>query len=429
LLADLVAHEVGHTLGLRHNFKASSIYTLAEINSDAVKGKPFAGSVMDYLPINFRLQDGTIQGDYGMTGLGPYDFWAIEYGYTFDEDLTKVLARVAEPELVYATDEDTGGPDPLARRYDFSRNPIDFAREQVRLAEHHRARILEHFVKTGDSWSKARRGYELTLQLQTRATSMMAGWIGGTFVNRDKKGDPQGRVPLEVVPVDRQREALRFIIETTFRDASYGLTPDLLRHMTADKWLDQGDAAMGNSPAWPIHDRVMSLQAAALTQLMNPSVLRGVYDNEFRIPADQDAVTLPEMMNTISTEVWSELGAVGEQQYTDRQPMISSLRRNLQREHVERLIDLMLQGNDGAAAYKPIATLSMIQLRSIHGQIKAALEKGGDRLDTYTRAHLTEASGRIEKALDAGFIVNASAGPAPAGPFVRGQVADAVVID
>ncbi len=93
LLADLVAHEVGHTLGLRHNFKASSLYSLADINSKKLKGqKPFAGSVMDYLPININMQDGETQGDYAMIDVGPYDMWAIEYGYTFDKDLKPILA-------------------------------------------------------------------------------------------------------------------------------------------------------------------------------------------------------------------------------------------------------------------------------------------------------------------------------------------------
>ena len=126
--------------------------------------------------------------------------WAIEYGYTTkDKSLKKILSRVSEPELQFATDEDTMGPDPLARRYDFSKDPIDFAKNQVGLAKHHRKKILEDYVKDGDSWSKAREGYLMTLSLQTRATGMMANWIGGTFVNRDKKGDPQDRRPVEVV--------------------------------------------------------------------------------------------------------------------------------------------------------------------------------------------------------------------------------------
>ena len=132
LLAELVAHEAGHTLGLRHNFKASSVYTLKEINSEAVKGKKtLASSVMDYIPINMPYEvEGGVRGDYTMTSIGPYDFWAIEYGYTPDESkLPELLKRTSEPEMQYATDEDTSGPDPLARRYDYSKEPSRLRRK------------------------------------------------------------------------------------------------------------------------------------------------------------------------------------------------------------------------------------------------------------------------------------------------------------
>jgi hypothetical protein len=224
LLADLVAHEVGHTLGLRHNFKASAQMPLADINSSDTKGtKTFASSVMDYTPINYRFEAGDVQGDYAMIDIGPYDYWAIEYGYTYDDKkLPEILKRCTEPELQYATDEDTSGPDPLARRYDFSSEPLDYAAEQMKLVELYRSRILEKFVKDGDSWSKARRGYELTLGIQMRSVSMMANWVGGAFVHRDKKGDPGDRPPVEVVPAEQQRAALQFVIDTAFRTTHTG---------------------------------------------------------------------------------------------------------------------------------------------------------------------------------------------------------------
>ncbi|MBW3596712.1 MAG: zinc-dependent metalloprotease, partial [Planctomycetes bacterium] len=298
LLANLVAHEVGHTLGLRHNFKGSAVYTLDEINSDEMAGKTsHATSVMDYSPVNIRMEAGNKQGDYTMLGIGPYDMWAIEYGYTLESDLKPILSRVAQPELQYATDEDTYGPDPLARRYDFSAEPLDYANDQMKLAKFHRERIIDKFVKEGDSWSRARRGYGLTLSLQMRAVSMMANWIGGVHVYRDKKGDPDGRPPLEVVPAERQREALKFVINTTFHDDAYGLTPELLQRLANDRWLD-GSRSLSEA-AWPIHDSIMGFQASALTMLMNPTTLSRVYDNEFRVPADQDALTLPELLETL----------------------------------------------------------------------------------------------------------------------------------
>jgi hypothetical protein len=409
LLADLVAHEVGHTLGLRHNFKASSIYTIAEINSDEIKGKkPLAGSVMDYLPTNFNFKAGKVQGDYAMIDIGPYDLWAIDYGYTFNSDLKPILERVAEPELAYATDEDTGGPDPFARRYDFAKDPLDYGKSQTALAKFHRERIIEHFVKDGDSWSKARRGYELTLQLQTRATSMMANWLGGALINRDKKGDKNGRAPIEAVPAQQQRDALQFVMENTFRDDAYGLTPELLSRMTVDKWSDDSSSIRAE-PTWPIHDRVMGIQASTLTSLMNPTVLRRVYDNEQLVAADQDALTLPELLDSIRDEIWSEISKAPGKKATDREPAISSLRRNLQREHVNRLIDLLMDDSNSAAA-RAISNLTMLQLRELGESIGKALVKGGVKYDRYTNAHLQESKLRIEKALDANATYNISGG-------------------
>ncbi len=410
LIAELVAHEVGHTLGLRHNFKASSIYSLEKINGAEVKGKkPFAGSVMDYLPVNlYNWSDKEKQGDYGMIDIGPYDFWAIEYGYLADDkpdDLKKLLKRSSESELQYATDEDTMGPDPLARRYDFGSDPLSYARNQMELAQFHRARIIDTFVKEGQSWSRARYGYEMTLAIQTRALSIMSGWLGGAFVNRDKKGEKGSRAPVEVVPVKTQRESLAFLLETAFRDGAYGLTTELLRRMTVDKWLDDYRAAF--EPAtWPVHDRIMGIQAMILTRVLNPDTLGRVYDNEYRTPAKEDMVTLPEVLRTVEKEVWSELDKAGAK-FTDREPMISSLRRNLQREYVERLVDLSMPVSYGQASHKPIANLALMHLRDLSARLGKVQDAQKESLDTYSKAHISEAKLRIDKAVDAGYVLNA----------------------
>ncbi|MCA9132949.1 MAG: zinc-dependent metalloprotease, partial [Planctomycetales bacterium] len=405
-IKDTIMHEVGHTLGLRHNFKASSIYSLKNINSKEIKEKKaFAGSVMDYLPINLHFEEGELQGDYAMIGLGPYDYWAIEYGYTYDKDLKKILSRVSEAELQFATDEDTTGPDPLARRYDFSSEPLSYAQEQSRLIERFRKKLMTDYVKDGDSWTKAREGFELTLNLQMKNTSMMANWIGGAHVNRDKKGDPQERLPIEVVAAEKQRAALQFVLESTFRDESYALSPELLARLTKDfmQGFNAGD------PAWPVHDRILSMQASTLTLLMNATTLRRVYDNEFRIPAEQDAFSLPELLASISSEIWSELDEESDEKFSSRAPMISSLRRNLQREHLERLIDLTLPGNGTSAAYKAISNLCIMELRELKDKIDEVLEAGDETLDAYSKAHLYEAGQRIGKALDADYIYNQAA--------------------
>ncbi len=419
LLSDLVAHEVGHTLGLRHNFKASALYDFKVINSAEIKGKkPLAASVMDYngLP-NINTDPNAIQGDFGMIDIGPYDMWAIEYGYTLD-DPKNVLKRVGEPEHAYATDEDTTGPDPLSRRRDLGANPLDYAKSKMELAQKLRGRILSEYVKDGESWSRARKGYLLTLRQHTDALSMMANWIGGAYTSRDKKGDPNGRPPITVVPVAQQRAALKFVIDNAFYDEAFGLSPELLNSMTVDKWFDGGGINdIFEDQTWPLHERVLGIQSAALTMLINPTTLGRVYDNESRVPAGEDALTLPEVLSTVEQAIWSELDKKDGGKFTARQPMISSLRRNLQREYLDRLIDLA--GPDGlsGAAAKPVANLAVFHLRELDKKIKESVENPG-RLDPYTLAHLSEANVRIEKALDAQYIYNTNAFGGMGGGFL-----------
>jgi hypothetical protein len=407
LLADLVAHEVGHTLGLRHNFKASSLYSLADINSNKLKGKKaLAGSVMDYLPVNINMKDGEVQGDFTMITVGPYDVWAIEYGYTFAKDLKPILARCTEPEHQYATDQDTMGPDPLARRYDFSADPLDFAKSQMKLAKHHRERLLSKFVADGESWSKARRGYELTLMLQTRSLSMMSNWIGGAFVRRDHKGDKGNRLPLEAVSAAQQREALKWVVANAFQDDAFGLNSQFLQRFRGDGLVSDESFSRVDEATFPVHDRIIGIQSSVLTMLMNPSTLRRIYDNEVLVEADKDAVTLPEVLDMLQTAIWTEVDKTPGGKFSARKPMISSLRRNLQREYIDRLIDVAHPTAGNSPASKTLATLARMYLRQANAKIEKTLKTEPDALDPYTKAHLQDANNRITKALDASFTIN-----------------------
>jgi len=209
-----------------------------------------------------------------------------------------------------------------------------------------------------------------------------------------------------VVDVETQRRALEFVIANAFEDEAYGLTKELLAKMTIDKWWDAGGFRhIFDDPTWPVHDNIMGIQAAALTMVMNPTTLRRIYDNEFRVPSDEDALTLPEVIDGITEAVWAELDDSPNGTYTNRQPMISSLRRNLQREQMERLIDLSMTDSGFGAAAKPISNLSTHRLRELRTRIEDLLDVS-DRIDDYTVAHLSEAAVRIEQALDAQYIRN-----------------------
>ncbi|MFO0828151.1 MAG: zinc-dependent metalloprotease [Phycisphaerales bacterium] len=402
-LAHLVAHEVGHTLGLRHNFKASSWLTLDEINSLESKGKkPHAASVMDYIGTNFNVDPKATQGDYAMIGIGPYDIWAIEYGYTFD-DPNKVLAHVGEPGHMYLTDEDTMGPDPLARRYDFSKDPHQWAVAQMALVKNLRASLLEKYVKNGDSWEKARKGYQKTLNKQRQMIDVMGSWVGGTHVTRVKKGDANMGDPLVPVDPQRQRAALQFMMENAFRDDAYGITPELVNKLSVEKWGD-GPALFSQQSDWPINDQIAATQNMALTLLLNPTTLSRIADNELRTPAGQDAFTIPELMKTLSDDIYREVDASNlGKGWNDRKPMITPFRRNGQADLTDRYIAI---ATGKAGMPRTVRQLAQLQLEQLNARLDAVMKSANaGNVDTYSLAHLADMSKRVKKALDAVYIV------------------------
>jgi hypothetical protein len=398
ILKEIVMHEVGHTLGLRHNFKASSWLTIDEYTGR--KGEANVGSVMDYNPIFVPADPKAARGDWVTPTIGPYDFWAIEYGYTLDDKKREeIVKQVAKRELQYATDEDTMGPDPLVNRFDMSAEPLDWASSRLAVVKAMREKLLDKAVTDGQEWYLLRQAYEQLLGEQLGALRIASRYVGGVYIHRDRKGDPDSRDPLIPVEADKQRKALKMVIDNSFFDESFDLRTDVLRKLATDKHRHWGSFGGGGDEAFSIHDRVAQIQSFALMYLLNPGALKRVYDNELRTPVDQDTVTLPEVMNSVVNAAYTELDTkLDGATFTNRQPMISSLRRNLQSEATDRLIDLSISAG---SMPQPIQTLALQHLRNINAKLDTLLEKkGSGQLDDYTVAHLGDLNERIDRALE-----------------------------
>jgi hypothetical protein len=190
-----------------------------------------------------------------------------------------------------------------------------------------------------------------------------------------------------------QRKALQFVIDHAFRDEAYGLSPELVNKMSFEMWDPRG-----GEPTWPINDQVAATQGLALTMIVNPQTLTRILDNEQRTKAGEDALTLPELMKALSEEIYRELGNAGGK-FSDRSPMISQFRRNLQADYTDRLIKVAT-GN--AQMPRTVRQQAQFQLEQIQGKIANAEKAGG--LDGYTAAHLSDMSKRVQKALDSVYV-------------------------
>ncbi len=406
-LKEVTMHEVGHTLGLRHNFKASAMYSLDDANNpEKTKDTGLTSSVMDYTPANIAPK-GVKQGDYFSQTIGPYDVWAIEYGYkpiaggSPEGELTelkKIAARSGEPQLAYATDEDTRGidPDPLTNLYDLGNDTLEYAKRRTKIISELWPTILTRSVKDGDGYQQAQRTFNVLLAEYGRAVFMAARNVGGVHVSRSHKGDKDAAPPFKVVDPQKQRKALALLEEKVFSDQPFQFPPDLLNHLASSRWWH-----WGTQPAiradYAVHQTIGAWQSRVLTQLLSPLTLQRIYDSELKVPADQDAFTSAELIRRLTGSIFAETEKIQGGEYTERKPAVSSLRRNLQRAYLQRLSEIAL-GNSSAPA--DVQSVSFMELKSLKEKIDKLLA-GNANLDTYTKAHLQESSNRIGKVLDA----------------------------
>ena len=399
-IKDVIVHEVGHTLGLRHNFISSTTVTRAQLKDKAFGAKNgISNSVMDYNAFNLPLE-GEPKGEYNMKGLGAYDYFAIEYGYKpLDAKLdakaeATELDRIAsrqrtDPLLAYADDADAGfgdigGYDPRANRFDLGDDPLAYHQRRLQLTRELWNRVQARGPKAGDDSNRLRRSLMSGFRLLRSAPVDAAKYIGGVYAERDPLGRADSRPAFRPVEPARQREAFKFVADALFTTDSFKFKPEFLANLQPDfvDWNRQGPA--------DIPSTVLSLQTQALDRLLSAGTARRLLDLPNLVPeADRKGlISLNELYGTLQSAVWSELKSG-----KDIEPM----RRSLQRAHLSRLQGLLTR--PGGALPADAYALARFQAVRLQAEIKAAAGRRG--LSVENRAHLDEALTTLTEALRA----------------------------
>ncbi|MBD3616895.1 MAG: zinc-dependent metalloprotease [Gracilimonas sp.] len=390
-------HEVGHTLGLRHNFRSSIDTPLDKLHDEkwAEENGVFS-SAMEYPTVNLSMEGESADGYYYNPSVGSYDRWVISYGYTPDADKAKEIARqAAQPGHAYGTDEDArgaGAVDPLINVYDLGDDPLAWGKDRAQLLQGLIPEIPEIVLADNMPYYEATDLFNTYFFQYSRTLAPAIKYIGGQYQYRDHVGDPDGRMPFVAIPKAKQQEALDMIIEYALDADAFELSQDVFQQMGANRWSHWGNSATyGGRIDYPLHSQLVGIQSSLLSQLLNGTRLERIRDTEVKFGAE-NTITIPELMETITNAVWSEVwSAPGSN--------INSNRRDLQRAYLDETIDIVTDAPSNMPA--DARSVSRHQLTDLNQRITRRLTPPYN-FDAYTEAHLREVSARIEKALEAG---------------------------
>ncbi|MBL7942360.1 MAG: zinc-dependent metalloprotease [Flavobacteriales bacterium] len=388
LLYRLVLHEVGHTLGLTHNMRASTMQSVEDIkNVKKIEKEGLANSVMEYPAFNYQL-DPANQSLYCDGKPGPYDLWVIEYGYSpaledpiaEEYRLKKITDRSVDPRLAYGNDADDmrssgRGIDPDVNIYDLSSDPVAYGVERCELVNTILPKMKEKFTKSNQSFEELLQAYFITTGEYGGQIRVMTRQIGGVHYDRSYPGQATTRRPFEPVSREKQKAAMAALTKYAFAPNAFDAASSTYNYLLEQR---RGFNHFAENEDPDIHKRALMMQSECLNHLLHPAVLSRITDS--RLYGNQYG--LDEVMMDLTNAIYS----------ADLKSSVNTFRQNIQVEYVLRLAKFL----EPKSNYDHVSVgMALSELKRIDQMMASATSP-----DALTRAHRDHIRTLVKNALE-----------------------------
>ena len=386
-LVRLILHEVGHTLGLNHNFYSSHLHSLKNIH-DRLITEPIGltSSVMEYPAVNVN-DNPKHHGQFYTTVPGPYDIWAIEFGYTpplenpedEKERIELLLSQSTKNELRFGNDADDmrspgKGIDPRVNTSDMSTNPIAYAKQRMDIVRSLYPGLKKRYERPGESYHAFTDAFSILNREYRNSAMVISRYVGGVFTDRSLVGQKGSQKPFRPVPKDKQKWAMTLLGKYIFAPNAFETPEGIMDHL---QWERRGFSGTRDPK---LLDMYLGTQKNILNHFFHANVLKRISDTELY----GNDYGLNEMMLDLTTICFS----------ADAGTSVNAVRRNLQIEYTERLIRIVQ--NKGKVKYSHLAVASAFE--NLNKVKKYTLKSYG--MDDATKAHRKYLTYRINKELE-----------------------------
>jgi hypothetical protein len=375
-------HEIGHTLGLYHNMKASQLYTPKQLyDSEFMKGKANSGSVMDYTAMNIH-PDFSKQGSFYSTTLGPYDHWVIQVGYTpfkSEQDRQNLLSQSTRKEFAFGNDADDmrsagKGMDPRVMVGDLSNDPISYSIDRFELVNDLMTEIKTKYSQKGKSYQDLRRAFLALHRQSSLAATVVSRYIGGVYIERGFPGQKGAVQPYTPVSLEDQKRAMETLTKYVFGPDAFQVPNELYNYLIQQR---RGHDFFSKPEKLRIHSRVLSIQKDILRHLLHPNTLERISDSQLY----GNKYTLAAFMSDLNQAIFR----------ADIYGNVNSFRQNLQVEYTNNLTQI-LTGKSKNSFPNNARSMVLYNLNKIHAM---AASSG----NTSSRAHKQHLRTLISNAL------------------------------